>query len=102
MRSATSKLCQDAEGGNLFNLTPEDLDNLVAVFANSEASIRTNIVNIVGDLAGLAAKFLSNSRSVEILSILGAWLVDNAAKDENLRVVAEALDNAAKDENLRV
>merc|ERR1719431_698977 len=92
MRSATSKLCQDAEGGNLFNLTPEDLDNLVAVFANSEASIRTNIVNIVGDLAGLAAKTLSNSRSVETLSILGAWLVDNAAKDENLRVVAEALD----------
>jgi len=92
MRSATSKLCQDAEGGNLFNLAPEDLDNLVAVYANSQASIRTNIVNIVGDLAGLAAKTLTNSRSVEILSILGSWLVDNAAKDENLRVVAEALD----------
>jgi len=92
MRSATSKLCKDAEGGNLFNLAPEDLDNLVAVYANSQASIRTNVVNIVGDLAGLASKTLSNSNSVEILSILGVWLVDNAAKDENLRVVAEALD----------
>jgi len=92
MRSATSKLCKDAEGGNLFNLAPEDLDNLVAVYANSQASIRTNVVNIVGDLAGLATKTLSNSNSVEILSILGVWLVDNAAKDENLRVVAEALD----------
>merc|ERR1719233_141229 len=89
MRSATSKLCQYAEGGNLFNLTPE---NLVAVYTNSLASIRTNIVNIVGDLAGLAAKTLTHSRNVEILSVLGAWLVDNAAKDENLRVVAEALD----------
>ena len=26
------------------------------------------------------------------MSILGLWLVDNAAKDEDLRVVAEALD----------
>jgi len=92
MRSATAKLSKDVEGANLFNLTPEDLDQLVAVYSSPQASIRINIVNIVGDLAGLAAKNLANQTSVQILSILGAWLVENAAKDENLRVVAEALD----------
>jgi len=93
MRSATSKLCQDAESGNLFNLVPADLDKLVAVYDNSAASsIRTNIVNILGDLSGLAANTLTNSSSVQTLSVLGAWMVDTAAKDENLRVVAEALD----------
>jgi len=92
MRSCTAKLCGDEEAANIFNVTPADLDQLVAVYANPQANIRTNIVNILGDLAGLAAKNLSNTSSVQILSTIGSWLVESAANDENLRVVAEALD----------
>jgi len=92
MRSSTTKLCGDASAYNLFTLGPSDLDQLLAVYSSPLASIRTNLVNILGDLAGLAAKNLGDPSSRQVLSILGLWLVDNAAKDEDLRVVAEALD----------
>jgi len=92
MRSTTAKLCAHSQANSLFNLGPADLDHLLAVFSSPEASIRTNIVSILGDLAGLAAHNLSDSTSCQVLSNLAMWLVDTAAQDENLRVAAEAFD----------
>eukprot|EP00092_Neocalanus_flemingeri_P019706 GFUD01021342.1.p1 GENE.GFUD01021342.1~~GFUD01021342.1.p1 ORF type:complete len:636 (-),score=251.17 GFUD01021342.1:183-2090(-) len=92
MRSSTAKLCQDASAYNLFSLGPSDLDQLLAVYSSPQATIRTNIVNILGDLASLAAKHLDDPASCQVLSTLSLWLVDTAAKDVDLRVAAEALD----------
>jgi len=92
MRSSTAKLCADIKASTFLKVTPSDLDQLLAVYSSPQAAIRTNIVNIMGDLASLAARNLLDENSCKILSLLGAWLVDTAAKDEDLRVVAEALD----------
>jgi len=92
MRSSTAKLCAQPQAHSLFNLGPADLDQLLAVFSSPEASIRTNIVSIMGDLAGLAARNLADATSCQVLSTLALWLVDTAAKDESLRVAAEAFD----------
>jgi len=92
MRSSTAKLCGDLSAASFLNLAPSDLDQLLTLYDSPQSSIRTNIINIMGDLAGLAAKNLNDATSCQILSIVGVWLVENAAKDEDLRVVAEALD----------
>jgi hypothetical protein len=55
-------------------------------------SIRINFVHILGDLAQLAAKRVTEPGPSSVLGLLATWLLEVGAKDADLRVVAEALD----------
>jgi hypothetical protein len=56
-------------------------------------SIRINFVHILGDLAQLAAKRVTEPAGpASVLGLLATWLLEVGAKDADLRVVAEALD----------
>ena len=58
------------------------------------ANIRMNFVHILGDLAILASKMVKEPSPASVLGILGTWLLDVGARDQDLKVVAEALDKS--------
>lgn len=91
LRAVTSKLVSDPAGSKLIDLTPADVDAFVQVAQQSEVvNIRVNFVHILGDLAVLAAK--QDASRAAVLGLLATWLLEVAARDTDLRVVAEALD----------
>lgn len=89
MRSSTAKLCADAAASRFLNVSPSDLEKIVALYESPESSVRINLVNIIGDLAILASK---SPTTFQVLKQIGTWIADNALKDGDLRVLAEALD----------
>jgi hypothetical protein len=72
MRSSTVKLCTDIKTSTFLNVTPSDLDQLLAVYSSPQAAIRTNIVNIMGD--SFAAKNLVDQNSSKILLNLDLYI----------------------------
>jgi hypothetical protein len=86
MRAITQKLVE-VNSKTFNNVTESDLASLVACGASSsESRIRINIVHILGLLAN------NNNASHKLVEDISTFLCEAAARDVDLRVVAEALD----------
>ena len=93
LRAATSKLCAEPEGRKLFHLNASDLKQILDLYSRlGVASTRVNIVQVVGEVAGVAALAVGDTTSQEVLAGLANWLLETGAKDESLVVAGEALD----------
>jgi len=93
LRATTSKLCAEPEGRKLFHLNADDLKQILDLYTRLEvASTRANIVQVVGEVAGVAALAVGDTTSQEVLAGLSSWLLETGAKDESLVVAGEALD----------
>jgi len=93
LRAATSKLCAEPEGRKLFHLNASDLKQILDLYTRlGVASTRANIVQVVGEVAGVAALAVGDTTSQEVLAGLSNWLLETGAKDESLVVSGEALD----------
>merc|ERR1712130_578915 len=93
LRAATSKLCAEPEGRKLFHLNASDLKQILDLYTRlGVASSRANIVQVVGEVAGVAAVAVGDTTSQEVLAGLSNWLLETGAKDESLVVAGEALD----------
>jgi len=93
LRAATSKLCAQPEGRKLFHLNASDLKQILDLYTRlGVASTRANIVQVVGEVAGVAALAVGDTTSQEVLAGLSNWLLETGAKDESLVVAGEALD----------
>lgn len=92
MRAATQKLLE-AKCFSLFSgLTQSDLEQMLKFGAASpHATVRINMVQIVGHI-GLALTSSSETGSNVVARSMANFLLEAAAKDTDLRVVAEALD----------
>jgi len=93
LRATTSKLCAEPEGRKLFHLNASDLKQILDLYTRlGVASTRANIVQVVGEVAGVAALAVGDTTSQEVLAGLSNWLLETGAKDESLVVAGEALD----------
>jgi len=96
MRSVTRRICSESpeEARQLVGVIgAEDLAGMMATYSNSQSSgVRVNIVNILGDVAGLAATNIKVPACSQVLSQLVTWMEETGARDQDLRVVAESLD----------
>merc|ERR1719192_1834131 len=93
LRAATSKMCAEPEGRKLFHLNASDLKQILDLYTSlGVASTRANIVQVVGEIAGVAALAVGDTTSQEVLAGLANWLLETGAKDESLVVAGEALD----------
>merc|ERR1719192_750125 len=93
LRAATSKMCAEPEGRKLFHLNASDLKQILDLYTRlGVASTRANIVQVVGEIAGVAALAVGDTTSQEVLAGLANWLLETGAKDQSLVVAGEALD----------
>jgi len=93
LRAATSKMCAEPEGRKLFHLNASDLKQILDLYTSlGVASTRANIVQVVGEIAGVAALAVGDTTSQEVLAGLANWLLETGAKDQALVVAGEALD----------
>merc|ERR1719220_1939 len=93
LRAATSKMCAEPEGRKLLHLNASDLKQILDLYTSlGVASTRANIVQVVGEIAGVAALAVADTTSQEVLAGLANWLLETGAKDQALVVAGEALD----------
>jgi len=90
MRSATQKLLESKCYSHFNGLSASDLEQMIRFGAASPfPTVRINMVQIIGSI-GLA--LASTSASGAAAASMANFLLEAAAKDADLRVVAEALD----------
>ena len=89
MRAIVHKLAESASGSAPFAaVTGEDLAKLLEFGAASgDSAVRTNVVNMAGNIGVMTAE--SGSGAAESVT---QFLLEAAARDTSLRVVGEALD----------
>jgi len=93
MRATTQKICAEPEGRDIFHINDSDIQSIISLYSRAtQASIRTNIVHIVGETASMAARLPGDTLCEQVLGSLAVWLVETAAKDQDLVVCGEALD----------
>ena len=69
MRATTARICGDPGGRGVLRLGPEDLCKILEMYgAAGEAAVRTNVVQTVGEVAGMAAEEAGDTASQEVLA----------------------------------
>lgn len=93
MRATTQKLLEVKCHEPFCTLSSVDIQKMIEFGAtHNEANIRINLVQIIGNI-GTLSTIIEASKSLSQNSHLFAqFLLDAAAKDADIRVVAEALD----------
>ncbi len=91
MRAISSKLAESKEATGSAFAQAVSKEDLCKIFefgaASTDVSVRINIVNVAGDVGTMLAAV--NSDKAEVAA---HFLIEAAAREMNLRVVAEALD----------
>jgi len=93
MRATTQKLFEAKCHEPFSTLSSTDIQKMIEFgAANPEANIRINIIQIIGNIGTLSTITGASKTLTQNSHLFAQFLLDAAAKDTDIRVVAEALD----------